>query len=84
MPKITYGTYENYHSNQSAVESVCHSVFSQVSPSVLAGGFFRLCPLVSCPLSFIILCLNFERNYSESQAVVAASGLLKRRGIRDM
>lgn len=31
MPKIRYGTYENYHNNPSAVESVCHSVFNRVS-----------------------------------------------------
>lgn len=42
MPKITYGTYENYHNDQSAVESVCHRVFSEVSisSSLVSAGIY--------------------------------------------
>lgn len=39
MPKIIYGTYENYHNDQSAVESVCHRVFSKVS---ISSSWFQL------------------------------------------
>lgn len=79
---------KNYHSNQSAVEFVCHSVFSQMSTSLVfrlvVSQTRRRCPFVSRLLGFIVLCLRVEKELQRKSSCCSIGEPFKDTGVHDM